>query len=83
MPRQRVSAAPATFAGKAASRATASALRANGREVDAQVVNVLNDLQELNERARAALLDRDVDVLTVLAVSIIDNGHTLMALMAP
>ena len=77
-----LSAAPATFAGRTATRATASALRANGREVDAQVVNVLNDLQTCNELARAALADGNTARLNKLAVAIIDNGHTLLTLTA-
>jgi hypothetical protein len=64
-------------------RARALAIKLDDRELSAQLVCVLNELQASNERARAALLDGNLGKLAELGRLISNNGAVLIALARP
>jgi hypothetical protein len=53
------------------------------RELQAQLVTVLNQLQALNERARCAVLDGDRDRLADVGTRIGDCAASLVTLARP
>jgi hypothetical protein len=61
-------------------RLRAAQLKHDDRELQAQIVNVLNDLQAANEHARAALLDDNRGRLEELGRYISDRAVSLMML---
>jgi hypothetical protein len=60
-----------------------NAIRLDDRELSAQLVCVLNELQTANERCRAALIDGNLPVLVELGRVISNRGASLMVLARP
>jgi hypothetical protein len=61
--------------------ARAQLLRADERELQAQIVHALNLITTCNERMRAALIDGNLALIQMLANMTVDQGVTLMTLV--